>query len=179
MIIGGTLLTGGRGTLIGSILGVLVFTTITNLFILNNLATEVQNIAKGADHRRRRAVPAAAPGRVRRHLSRQPATTAPAPAATMPDPLDPVHARSDRRGACPSSGAPLVAGAGAGAGARRARSNDPPHAAATAPTRRRRAGRAPQPGRQVTIGFSAPAADHGWIAAIAANAKAQAAKYRT
>ena len=48
MIIGGTLLSGGRGTLIGSILGVLVFTTITNLFVLNNLATEVQNIAKGA-----------------------------------------------------------------------------------------------------------------------------------
>ena len=38
---------GGRGTIIGSLLGVLVFTTITNLFILNNLATEVQNIAKG------------------------------------------------------------------------------------------------------------------------------------
>ena len=34
-------------TMIGSILGVLVFTTITNIFILNNLATEVQNIAKG------------------------------------------------------------------------------------------------------------------------------------
>ncbi len=48
VIIGGTLLTGGRGTLIGSILGVLVFTTITNLFVLNNLPTEVQNIAKGA-----------------------------------------------------------------------------------------------------------------------------------
>lgn len=48
VIIGGTLLTGGRGTLVGSILGVLVFTTITNLFVLNNLATEVQNIAKGA-----------------------------------------------------------------------------------------------------------------------------------
>ena len=47
VIIGGTLLTGGRGTLIGSILGVLVFTTITNLFVLNNLSTEVQNIAKG------------------------------------------------------------------------------------------------------------------------------------
>jgi ribose transport system permease protein len=47
VIIGGTLLNGGRGTLIGSILGVLVFTTITNIFILNNLATEVQNIAKG------------------------------------------------------------------------------------------------------------------------------------
>lgn len=47
VIIGGTLLSGGRGTLIGSLLGVLVFTTITNIFILNNLATEVQNIAKG------------------------------------------------------------------------------------------------------------------------------------
>lgn len=47
VIIGGTLLTGGRGTLIGSILGVLVFTTITNIFILNNLATETQNIFKG------------------------------------------------------------------------------------------------------------------------------------
>ncbi len=47
VIIGGTLLTGGRGTLIGSILGVLVFTTITNLFVLNNLDTDVQNIAKG------------------------------------------------------------------------------------------------------------------------------------
>jgi ribose transport system permease protein len=47
VIIGGTLLTGGRGTLIGSILGVFVFQTITNIFILNNLATEVQNIAKG------------------------------------------------------------------------------------------------------------------------------------
>jgi ribose transport system permease protein len=46
-IIGGTLLTGGKGTLIGSLLGVLVFTTITNIFILNNLATDVQNIAKG------------------------------------------------------------------------------------------------------------------------------------
>ncbi len=47
VIIGGTLLTGGRGTLVGSLLGVLVFTTITNLFVLNNLPTEVQNIAKG------------------------------------------------------------------------------------------------------------------------------------
>ncbi|MFI7587007.1 ABC transporter permease [Spongisporangium articulatum] len=47
VIIGGTLLSGGRGTLVGSILGVLVFTTITNIFILNNLATETQNIAKG------------------------------------------------------------------------------------------------------------------------------------
>ncbi|GAA3387812.1 ABC transporter permease [Cryptosporangium minutisporangium] len=47
VIIGGTLLTGGRGTLVGTFLGVLVFTLITNLFILNNLSTPVQNLAKG------------------------------------------------------------------------------------------------------------------------------------
>ncbi|HEX5540391.1 MAG TPA: substrate-binding domain-containing protein [Micromonospora sp.] len=33
------------------------------------------------------------------------------------------------------------------------------------------------PGKPVTIGFSAPAADHGWIAAITNNAKAQAEAY--
>lgn len=33
------------------------------------------------------------------------------------------------------------------------------------------------PGRKVTIGFSAPAADHGWIAAITKNAAAQASSY--
>ncbi|WP_213455106.1 ABC transporter permease [Rhizomonospora bruguierae] len=46
-IIGGTLLSGGRGSIIGSLLGVLVFSTITNLFAINNLATEVQNMVKG------------------------------------------------------------------------------------------------------------------------------------
>ncbi|MER7460773.1 substrate-binding domain-containing protein [Micromonospora sp. NPDC126480] len=34
-----------------------------------------------------------------------------------------------------------------------------------------------EPGKRVTIGFSAPAADHGWIAAITNNAKAQAGTY--
>jgi ribose transport system substrate-binding protein len=33
------------------------------------------------------------------------------------------------------------------------------------------------PGQKVIIGFSAPAADHGWIAAITNNARAQAAAY--
>jgi ribose transport system permease protein len=47
-IIGGTLLSGGRGTIVGALGGVLVFTMITNIFILNNLSTDVQNIAKGA-----------------------------------------------------------------------------------------------------------------------------------
>ncbi|MGW7065507.1 ABC transporter permease [Streptomyces sp. NPDC054855] len=47
-IIGGTLLSGGRGTIIGSVLGVLIFITIQNIFALNNLETAVQQIAKGA-----------------------------------------------------------------------------------------------------------------------------------
>lgn len=34
-----------------------------------------------------------------------------------------------------------------------------------------------QPGKAVTIGFSAPAADHGWIAAITRNAQAQAGQF--
>ncbi|GAA4158046.1 ABC transporter substrate-binding protein [Actinomadura keratinilytica] len=34
-----------------------------------------------------------------------------------------------------------------------------------------------KPGKRVTIGFSAPQADHGWIAAIAKNAEAQAKRY--
>ncbi|MFC6878638.1 MULTISPECIES: ABC transporter substrate-binding protein [Actinomadura] len=34
-----------------------------------------------------------------------------------------------------------------------------------------------KPGKHVTIGFSAPAADHGWLAAITKNAQAQAKRY--
>lgn len=48
VVIGGTALTGGRGTMTGTLIGVLVFTLITNIFVQNNLPTEVQNIAKGA-----------------------------------------------------------------------------------------------------------------------------------
>ncbi|MFG3301622.1 ABC transporter permease [Micromonospora chersina] len=46
-IIGGTLLSGGRGTIIGSLLGVIIFSTITNLFAINGLSTEAQNMVKG------------------------------------------------------------------------------------------------------------------------------------
>lgn len=48
VIIGGTSLSGGRGTIVGSMLGVVIFTTISNLFVLNNLQTETQDIVKGA-----------------------------------------------------------------------------------------------------------------------------------
>jgi ribose transport system permease protein len=47
VVIGGTLLTGGRGSLIGTLIGVLIFTVLSNLFTLNNLDTDIQNIAKG------------------------------------------------------------------------------------------------------------------------------------
>ncbi len=47
-IIGGTSLLGGRGTIVGSVLGVLVFTQISNLFVINNLQLEYQLIAQGA-----------------------------------------------------------------------------------------------------------------------------------
>ncbi|MEO3930382.1 ABC transporter permease [Micromonosporaceae bacterium B7E4] len=46
-IIGGTLLSGGRGTIVGSLLGVIIFATITNLFAINGLSTEAQNMVKG------------------------------------------------------------------------------------------------------------------------------------
>jgi ribose transport system permease protein len=47
VIIGGTRLTGGRGTLAGSIVGVLIFTLISNIFVLENLPSDIQSIAKG------------------------------------------------------------------------------------------------------------------------------------
>ena len=48
VIVGGTLLSGGRGTIVGTVLGVLVFTTITDIFILNELNSPIQKLAKGA-----------------------------------------------------------------------------------------------------------------------------------
>jgi ribose transport system permease protein len=47
VVIGGTLLSGGRGTVIGTLFGVLIFTVLTNVFTLNNLSTSAQAVAKG------------------------------------------------------------------------------------------------------------------------------------
>jgi ribose transport system permease protein len=47
VVIGGTLLSGGRGTIVGTVLGVLIFTTLTNVFTLNDLDTSTQAVAKG------------------------------------------------------------------------------------------------------------------------------------
>jgi ribose transport system permease protein len=47
VVIGGTLLIGGRGTIVGTVLGVLIFTTLGNVFTLNNLSSSAQQVARG------------------------------------------------------------------------------------------------------------------------------------
>lgn len=47
VVIGGTLLSGGRGTIVGTVLGVLIFMTLSNVFTLNNQDTSTQMVAKG------------------------------------------------------------------------------------------------------------------------------------
>lgn len=47
VVVGGTLLAGGRGTIVGTIFGVLIFTVLTNLFTINNMSISAQSIAKG------------------------------------------------------------------------------------------------------------------------------------
>jgi ribose transport system permease protein len=47
VVIGGTLLSGGRGSIVGTVLGVVIFSTLNNIFTLQNLNTSDQAIAKG------------------------------------------------------------------------------------------------------------------------------------
>ena len=47
VVIGGTLLSGGRGTIVGTVIGVLIFSTLGNVFTLNNQDTSTQAVAKG------------------------------------------------------------------------------------------------------------------------------------
>lgn len=48
VVIGGTLLSGGRGSIVGTVLGVLIFMTLTNVFTLNNRSISEQALLKGA-----------------------------------------------------------------------------------------------------------------------------------
>ncbi|MFC8600024.1 ABC transporter permease [Isoptericola sp. NPDC057191] len=48
VVVGGTLLVGGRGTILGTVIGVLIFSMLTNVFTINNLSISAQNVAKGA-----------------------------------------------------------------------------------------------------------------------------------
>ena len=74
VVIGGTLLTGGRGTIVGTVFGVLIFATLTNVFTLNNLDTSITGGGQGCDHRPRRAAPAAGGRPQRVHLAGRPNT---------------------------------------------------------------------------------------------------------
>ncbi|SKC34761.1 ABC transporter permease [Krasilnikoviella flava] len=47
VVVGGTLLIGGRGTIVGTVIGVLIFAMLTNVFTINNLSISAQNVAKG------------------------------------------------------------------------------------------------------------------------------------
>ncbi|MFI7427490.1 substrate-binding domain-containing protein [Micromonospora sp. NPDC049836] len=71
----------------------------------------------------------------------------------------------------------LFGGAALSAGVVLAGCTSNEQAPTAAQTKAAAAGGNSEPGKKVTIGFSAPAADHGWIAAITNNAKAQAAAY--
>ncbi|GAA0218420.1 substrate-binding domain-containing protein [Actinomadura nitritigenes] len=81
--------------------------------------------------------------------------------------------RPTRRGVL-FGGAAVAAGALATACTSNNEKDDPAPAAQTGAL----GGDNDKPGKQVTIGFSAPAADHGWTAAIAKNAEAQAKRYK-
>ncbi|TRW45360.1 ABC transporter permease [Georgenia yuyongxinii] len=48
VVVGGTLLVGGRGTIVGTVFGVLIFSTLTNVFTQNDLSISAQSVAKGA-----------------------------------------------------------------------------------------------------------------------------------
>ncbi|MCU1424866.1 MAG: sugar transporter permease [Microbacteriaceae bacterium] len=48
VVVGGTLLIGGRGTIVGTVLGILIFNVRTNIVTQNNLNTALQAITKGA-----------------------------------------------------------------------------------------------------------------------------------
>ncbi len=72
----------------------------------------------------------------------------------------------------------VFAGAVLGAGTLAAcTSNEPKNDASSQQQNVSTGGDNDKAGKQITIGFSAPAADHGWIAAIAKNAQAQAKNY--
>ena len=71
----------------------------------------------------------------------------------------------------------LFGGAAVGAGVLLAGCTSNETEPTAAQTKAAAAGGNAEPGKKVVIGFSAPAADHGWIAAITNNAKAQAQAY--
>ena len=120
VVIGGTLLSGGRGTIVGTIIGVLIFSILNNVFTLNNLDTDPAH-RQGRHHRHRRPHPGPRPALLGRPLT-------PTKELTMPEPLD-VTRGLRRRG--------FLAGAlgvGATAALAACTSNEPPSSGATVAT---------------------------------------------
>ena len=228
VVIGGTLLIGGRGTIVGTVLGVLIFTTLANVFTLNNLSSSAQAVAKGviivarraaaaaAGHRRpasgaaptsagrrrrpghrrgggaRRHRPGAAPAahaRLTTHDLTRPGSAPPdgppGSAAAPPDHLATEPGRQTRgenMSATRQRGyrrltTTAVALVGAGALRRRLHRATPRTSSGSSGGGNNAASDNDEPGEKVTIGFSAPAADHGWMAGITNAAKAEAEKY--
>ncbi|PKQ25314.1 MAG: sugar ABC transporter permease [Actinobacteria bacterium HGW-Actinobacteria-4] len=83
VVVGGTLLIGGRGTIGGTVLGVLLFATLTNVFTQNNLSTSVQLVAKGI-------IIVIAVMLQQRFANREAASSSGPPAATVPSASPPV-----------------------------------------------------------------------------------------
>jgi ribose transport system substrate-binding protein len=71
----------------------------------------------------------------------------------------------------------LTGGAAAGAGALLAACTSNTTSSSNSAAQTKAVSNNDKPGKPVTIGFSAPQADHGWIAAISKNAAAQAKQY--
>jgi len=72
----------------------------------------------------------------------------------------------------------LTGGAAAGAGALLAACTSNTASGTNSEAQTKAVSNNDKPGKPVTIGFSAPQADHGWIAAISKNAAAQAKQYK-
>jgi ribose transport system permease protein len=47
VVVGGTLLIGGRGTITGTVFGVLIFAVLQNVFVQNNMSSSLQSVTKG------------------------------------------------------------------------------------------------------------------------------------
>jgi ribose transport system permease protein len=47
VVVGGTLLIGGRGTITGTVFGVLIFAVLQNVFVQNNMSSSLQSLTKG------------------------------------------------------------------------------------------------------------------------------------
>jgi ABC-type branched-subunit amino acid transport system permease subunit len=62
VVIGGTLLSGGRGTFVGTVIGVLIFATLTERLHPEQPRHVHPGPRQGRDHRRRRPAPAARRG---------------------------------------------------------------------------------------------------------------------